>query len=123
MKKKSSVSHHAIASGINAELNAAIGILGGKDEGDPLKTRQSRTKARKANEEVTTNAISTGNIATYDPVLSGRPMDPRLKRMLDSMNGAETPAKKAVRDRVIMSWNRLHGGRTYDNSQSSSGDM
>lgn len=106
--KKHPDSHHAIASGLNRKLRE-VPIIGGKDKGDPLNTRESRTKARKkANEEVTTNAISTGNIDTYDPLLSARPLDRRFVKMLQRL-GPDTRANKAVRQRIIMAWERLHG--------------
>lgn len=71
------------------------------------------------NEEVAANAIGPGNIATFDPLMSIRPMDPRLQRMLDSLDGPETAAKKAVKNRVIMAWNRL---RAIATDQGTSGD-
>ena len=125
--KKHPDSHHATASGLNAALRLAAQIIGGKDKGSSLKGRGSRTKARKESnrmttEEVAANAISTGNVATFDPLLATRPIDPRLQRMLDSLDGAETPAKKAVKERVIMAWNRLHGARAMATDQGTSGD-
>lgn len=124
-KPDSDKSHHAIASRINRALRELAQILGGKDSGGSLKGRSSRTAARKeANmaEEVAANAIGTGNVAGFDPLLATRPMDPRLQRMLDSLDGPETPAKKAVKERVIMAWNRLHGARAMATDQGTSGD-
>lgn len=93
----------------------------GKNEGTSQNGAKSRADARLA-EEMVTNAISTGNIATYDPLLSARPLDPRLEKMLQSLDGGDSPAKEAVKKRIIMAWNRLHGARAMAADQGTSGD-
>lgn len=118
--------HGATLSALNSslrEIDPTIDRPGANGGKVTQAAARNRKKARRrTNEEVAANAIGGGNIATFDPLLAARPIDPRLQRMLDSLDGPETAAKKAVRERVIMAWNRLHGARAMATDQGTSGD-
>lgn len=51
----------------------------------------------------------TSNIAIYDRLLGAGKIDPRLQKVLDKLEGGDSPGKRAVQSRIISAWVRMHG--------------
>lgn len=74
---------------------------------------------KKVNEEMTAGGIAAnrmGNpgsaessIGIYDKLMSTATLDPRLKKLLDKLEGGDSPGKRAVQSRIVSAWVRLHG--------------